>query len=57
MHTLALEKMDEARVARALNRLGEDAFLFTNDSEDLLELVEEYFGETAPTGKVQPNLL
>ena len=45
--------MDEARVARALNRLGEDAFLFANDSEDLLELVDEYFGDTTPTGKIR----
>ena len=50
-------KMDEARVARALNRLGEDAFLFANDSEDLLELMDEYFDDTTPTGKIQPNLL
>ena len=50
-------KMDEARVARAFNRLGEDAFLFANDSEDLLELVDEYFGDTTPTGKIRPNLL
>ena len=50
-------KMDEARVARALNRLGEDAFLFTNDSEDLLKLVGEYFGDTTPTDKIRPNLL
>ena len=45
-------KMDDARVARALNRLGEDAFLFADDSEDLLELVDEYFDDTAPTSKI-----
>ena len=49
--------MDEARVARALNRWGEDAFLFANDSEDLLELVDEYFGDTTLTFKIRPNLL
>ena len=49
--------MDEARVARALNRLGEDSFLFADDSEDLLELVDEYFGDAAPTGKIWPSLL
>ena len=42
--------MDEARVARDLNRLGEDAFLFASDSDGLLDLVDEYFGDTAPTG-------
>ena len=40
--------MDEARVARALNHLGEDAFLFASDSDGLLELLDEYFGDTAP---------
>lgn len=49
--------MDAARVARALNRLSEDAFLFESEGEDLLELVDEYFGDTAPTGKIWPNLL
>ena len=47
--------MDEARVARALNCLGEDAFHFGNDSEYLLELVDEYFGDTTLTGKIRPN--
>ena len=50
-------KMDDARVARALNRLGEDAFLFANDSENLLELVDEYFDDAAPTSKIWPSLL
>ena len=50
-------KMGEARVARALNRSGEDAFLIANDSEDLLKLVDKYFGDTTPTGKIRPNLL
>ena len=50
-------KMDNARVARALNRLGEDAFLFADDSEDLLELVDEYFDDIAPTSKIWPSLL
>ena len=50
-------KIDEARVARALNYLGEDAFLFTKDSEDLLELVDEYFNDAAPTSKIWPSLL
>ena len=50
-------KMDEARVARALNRLGKDAFLFANDSEDLFKLVDKYFGNTTPTGKIRPSLL
>ena len=49
--------MDVARVARALNHLSEDAFLFESEGEDLLELVDEYFGDTAPTGKIRPNLL
>lgn len=42
--------MDEARVARALNHLGEDAFLFESDGDGLLDLVDEYFGDAAPTG-------
>ena len=42
--------MDDARVARALNRLGADAFLLDSDSDGLLELVDEYFGDTPPTG-------
>ena len=49
--------MDVARVARALNRLSKDAFLFESEGGDLLELVDEYFGDTAPTGKIRPNLL
>ena len=44
-------------MARALNRLGDDAFLFASDSEGLLELVNDYFGDAAPTGKIRPNLL
>ena len=42
--------MDEARVARALNCLGEDAFLFASDGDGFLDLVNKYFGDTAPTG-------
>ena len=42
--------MAEARIARALNRLGEDSFLFASDGDSLLELMDDYFDDAAPTG-------
>ena len=41
----------EARIARALNCLGEDAFLFSSDGDSLLDLIDDYFDDAAPTGK------
>ena len=42
--------MAEARIARALNRLGEDSFLFASDGDSILELMDDYFDDAAPTG-------
>ena len=42
--------MAEARIARALNRLGEDSFLLASKGDSLLELMDDYFDDAAPTG-------
>ena len=47
----------EARIARALNPLAEDAFLFSSNGDSLLDLIYDYFDDAAPAGKKQPNLL
>ena len=52
-------KMDEdARIAKALNHLGKNADLFAADSENLLDLIEDYFdADTTEDGKTRPNPL
>ena len=51
--------MEDERIARALNLLGEDADLFSADREGLLDLIGEYFDDHATEGKIQiqPSLL
>ena len=44
--------MEDKRIARALNLLGENADLFATDSEGLLNLIEEYFDSHATEGKL-----
>ena len=50
--------MDEdARIARALNHLGENTDVFAADRDNLLDLIEDYFnGHMMEEGKIQPNL-
>ena len=43
--------MEDERIARALNLLGENADLFATNSEGLLNLIEEYFDSHATEGK------
>ena len=45
----------ENRIARALNRLGEDADLLFSDETDLLELLDEYLDGDDPPGKTPPS--
>ena len=45
----------ENRIARALNRLGEDADLLFSDEADLLELLDEYLDGDDPPGKTPPS--
>ena len=40
----------EARIARALNLLREDADLFAADQDDLLDLMDEFFNDDDPPG-------
>ena len=40
--------MAEARII--LNQLGEDEYLFVSDADRLLELMDNYFDDAAPTG-------
>ena len=49
--------MENERIARALNLLGENADLFSADREGLLDLIEDYFDDHATAGKLQPSLL
>ncbi len=44
--------MEEERIARALNLLGENADLFAADGDGLLDLIEEYFDSHATEGKL-----
>lgn len=49
--------MEDKRIARALNLLGEDANLFSADSECLLNLISKYFNDHTTEGDLQPSLL
>ena len=49
--------MEDERIARALNLLGENADLFSSDHEGLLDLIGEYFDDHAPERKLRPSLL
>ena len=44
--------MEDERIARALNLLGENADLFSADREGLLDLIEDYFDDHTTTGKL-----
>ena len=46
--------MDDQRIARAINHLGEDADLFSSDAVGLLELIEDYFDTDDPPGNSSP---
>lgn len=45
----------EDRIARALNRLGEDADLLSADTDGLLDLLDDYFDDDDPLGKTPPS--
>ena len=45
--------MEDERIARALNLLGENSDLFSADREGLLDLIGEYFDDHATEGKLQ----
>ena len=45
----------EDRIARALNRLGEDADLLSTDTDGLLDLLDDYFDDDNPLGTIPPN--
>lgn len=47
--------MDDERIARALNLLGENRDLFATDREVILELVGEYFDDHEAEGNLQPS--
>ena len=49
--------MEDERIARALNLLGENADLFSSDREGLLDLIGEYFDNHATEGKLRSSLL
>ena len=49
--------MEDERIVRALNLLGENANLFSADGNDLLELIEDFFDSDTTNGKLQPKLL
>ena len=40
---------DDARIARALNHLGENADLFAANGDNLLDLIEDYIDPGAVT--------
>ena len=50
--------MEDERIARALNLLGENSDLFSTDSEGLLDLIGEYFDNRVTEGKLlaQPTV-
>lgn len=52
LHTISDTAMED-RIARALNRLGEDADLST-DEDGLLDLLDEYLDSDDPRGKIPP---
>ena len=45
----------EDRIARALNRLGEDADLLSADTDGLLDLLDDYLDDDNPPGKTPPK--
>jgi hypothetical protein len=45
----------EDRIARALNRLGEDADLLSADTDGLLDLLDDYLDDDDPLGKPPPS--
>ena len=47
----------EDRIARALNRLGEDADLLSADTDGLLDLLDDYLDDDDPPGKTPPKFL
>ena len=49
--------MEDKRIARALNLLGENADLFSADRDGPLDLIEDYFDYHATEGKLQSSLL
>ena len=55
---LLLRMMDEdARIARALNHLGENTDLFAADRDNLLDFIKDYFdSHVTEVGKIRPNL-
>ena len=48
--------MDNERIARALNLLGENAD-FSSDCDSLLDLIKDYFDDHMTEGKLRPSLL
>lgn len=46
----------EDRIARALNRLGEDADLLSADTDGLLDLLDDYLDDDDPLGKTPPSI-
>ena len=56
LHTISdtvLHAMED-RIARALNRLSEDADL-SADTDSLLNLLDNYFDDDNPLGKIPPS--
>ena len=49
---LTAEPAMEARIARAINRLSEDGTDFLSGTDDVLDLIEEYFDSDDPEGNV-----
>ena len=44
--------MEDKRIARALNLLGENTDFFSANHEGLLDLIEDYFDDHATAGKL-----
>ena len=44
--------MEDERIARALNLLGENTDFFSANHEGLLDLIEDYFDDHATAGKL-----
>ena len=49
--------MEDERITRALNLLGENSDLFSADHDGLLDLIEDYFDYHTIEGKFQLTLL
>ena len=47
----------QGQLYSSLNNSGEVSFLFASDNESLLDLVDDYIGDIAPTGNTWPSLL